>query len=94
MANKIYVGDLGLEIIIDMHEDISEATTYEMLVLKDGTEVTWAASIYNDRYLRYITAAVDLDVAGTYFIQGNLLFPGGWSGLGETVTFVVNKKWK
>jgi len=94
MANKIYIGDVGLEIIVDMQEDISEATTYEMLVLKDGVEVIWAASIYNDRYLRYITAADDLDVAGTYLIHGNLVFPGGWSGLSEVVSFVVNKKWK
>ncbi len=94
MANKIYIGDVGLGIIIDMQENISEATTYEMLVLKNGTEVTWAASIYNDRYLRYITGVTDLDVAGTYFIQGNFLFPGGWSGLGETVTFVVHPEWR
>ena len=93
MANKIYVGDVGLEIIIDMQEDISAATTYEMLVLKNGTEVIWDASIYNDRYLKYVTEADDLDDAGIYFIQGNLVL-GGWSGLGETVTFVVNPKWK
>ena len=61
MANKIYVGDVGLEIIIDMQEDISAATTYEMLVLKNGTEVIWDASIYNDRYLKYVTEADDLD---------------------------------
>ena len=94
MANKIYVDDIYLEIIIDMQESISDATTHEMLILKNGVEVTWLSSIYNDRYLRYLTVAGDLDVAGTYFIQPNFVFPGGWSGLGETVSFVVNKKWR
>ena len=62
MANKIYIDDVGLEIIIDMKEDISDATTYEMLVWKNGEEVTWTSSVYNDNYLRYVTIDGDLDV--------------------------------
>jgi len=94
MANKIYINDVGLEILIDMQQDISDATTYEMLVLKDGVEVTWDSSIYEDKYLRYVTEVDDLDVAGIYYIQGNFVFPGGWSGLGETVNFTVHPKWR
>ena len=94
MANKVYIDDVGLEIIIDMQEDINLATTYEMLVWKGGEEVTWAAAIYNDRYLRYVTEVGDLDVAGTYYIQGNFVFSDGWSGLSETISFVVHPKWR
>ena len=94
MANKIYIDDVGLEIIIDMKEDISDATTYEMLVWKDGEEVTWASSVYNNNYLRYVTIDGDLDVAGTYHVQGHFVFPGGWSGLSETISFVVHRKWR
>ena len=94
MSNKIYIGDVGLEIIIDMQADISAATTHDMKVYKNGEEVTWAASIYNINYLRYVTATDDLDVAGTYYVQGYLVFPLGWSGRGETVNFTVHKKWK
>jgi len=94
MANKIYVGDIGLEIIIDMQEDINDATTYEMLVLKDGEQVTWDAAIYEDRYLRYVTEEDDLDSSGVYHIQGNFVFPTGWTGLSETVNFTVHPKWK
>ena len=94
MPNKIYVGDDSLEIIIDMQEDISEATTFDLLVLKDGVQVTWVATIYNDNFLRYITETDDLDVIGIYYVQGNFVFPGGWSGLSETSNFRVWPKWK
>jgi len=94
MANKIYVGDIGLEIIIDMQTDISDATTYDMLVYKDGVEVTWVAAIYETNYLRYVTEADDLDIVGVYRIQGSLAFEDGWSGRSETVTFRVLPKWK
>jgi len=94
MANKIYIDDVGLEIIIDMQVNISAATTYEMKVYKNGSEVTWDSAIYNERYIRYVTEADDLDVAGTYYIQGSFVFPGGWNGRSETVNFTVHKKWR
>ena len=94
MANKIYIDDIGLEIIIDLQTDISDATTYDMLVYKNGAEETWTAAIYNTNFLRYVTVDGDLDVAGIYYIQPKLAFAGGWSGLGETVNFKVNQKWR
>ena len=35
MANKVYIDDIGLEIIIDMQMDVSDATTYSMKVMKE-----------------------------------------------------------
>ena len=94
MANKIYIDDIRLEIIIDLQMDISDATTYNMMVYKNGEEITWDAAVYESNFLRYVTEDGDLDVAGTYYIQPKLAFFGGWSGLGETVNFTVNKKWR
>jgi len=94
MSNKVYVDDIGLEIIIDMQADISAAVTFSLTVLKNGVEVTWASAVYNDRYLRYVTASGDLDDAGVYYIQPNIAFTGGWSGKGETVNFTVHPKWR
>ena len=68
--------------------------TFSLLVLKDGTEETWLSAVYNNRYLRYVTESGDLDSTGVYFIQPNLAFPDGWSGLGETVSFIVYPKWR
>ncbi len=94
MPNKIYIDDIALEIIIDIKEDISTLVTNDMLVLKNGVEVTWAAAIYNDNFLRYVTADGDLDVAGMYYIHPDCAFPpGGWDGLGELVSFRVWPKW-
>lgn len=90
---RIYEGAVGVEILINMNMDISEATVHSMLVLKDGTETTWSATVYQSNYLRYVTEDGDLDDTGTYIIHPNITL-GGFSGLGDPVSFKVYEKWK
>lgn len=95
MDGKIYVGDEGTVIEVDMGEDISTATVTKFYVYKPGgTTATWTATIYNSNYLRYTIVTDDLDEAGTYYVQPYLEFPSGWKGKGETVNFKVYDSFK
>ena len=91
---KVYVGDEGTVILIDMQEDISTATTTEINVRNSGGDNTWTATIYDSNYLKYTTITDDLDVDGTYLLQPYLEFPTGWKGKGETVSFEVYEAFK
>lgn len=91
MSNKVYVGDIGLKIIVDCGEDITGATTTSLKVQKpDGTTTSWSpANIYNSNYLRYTVTLNDFDQDGRYLIQASLTL-AGWTGLGETDIFTVS----
>lgn len=93
MADKVYEGSTGLEILIDMDQDISDATVHSILVRKDGTEVEWSAEVYDDdpNYLRYVTS--EALVAGTYYLHPQIALEG-FSGYCKWVSFVVSEKWK
>lgn len=89
MTNKYYVGDVGTDIIVDCGSTIIGATDTTLKVKKpDGTEVEWIATIDGATNLKYTTIAGDFSVSGTYFLQASLAL-GGWTGLGETVQFVI-----
>jgi len=94
MDDRVYVGAEDVEITVNMNADISTATVFEMHVYRDGTEVTWASFIYNDRYLRYVTAAGELDIAAEYYIQGYFELPSGFKGWSRTVSFTVHPRWR
>jgi len=101
--NKIYVGDVGLAIVLMLAKpgesiDITGATDTKMLVKKpDGTVVEWDADILTvageTKYLRHFTVAGDLDQKGRYRIQAYLSI-SGWTGRGETATFKVYDAFK
>ncbi len=88
--SKIYVGDVGTVILINMGEDISAATTANLIVRKPGddTDYTWTGSVYNDDYLKYTTLSGNLSVEGEYKLQPSIVLPT-WSGKGETVIIRV-----
>jgi hypothetical protein len=89
MSEKVYVGDIGTIIEIDMQENISTATELKLKVRKpDGTQVEWTPSIYGTNYLRYTLQVGDLDMAGTYALQPYMTI-GTWTGRGDTVSFTV-----
>jgi hypothetical protein len=97
-VDKIYVGDVGLAILLDCGSDVSDATSPKIKCLKpNGTEVDWDAEIYSidgeAKYLRYLTQASDLNQAGRYRLQASLtLF--GWSGRGATATLNVYNRFQ
>jgi hypothetical protein len=89
MSDKVYVGDVGTEIIVDCGQAITGATGTTLEVEKpDGTEKSWTATIYGTNYLKYTIQTDDLDIAGVYKVQSKLTL-GGWTGKGETDKFRV-----
>jgi len=94
MAEKVYKDDVGTVIEINMQEDISDATTSNILVYKgEGSEATWTATVYNSNYLRYTITSDDLDESGIYYLQPSLVI-GSWSGKGEVCSFEVFEEWR
>lgn len=98
MANKIYVGDIGTAIVLNLGVDLTDATSPELHVQKpDGTIVTWPGAIFTidsaRNFIRYVTTLGDLSLPGKYKVQGHVSI-GGWSGHTETVTFTVYEEFK
>ena len=90
---KIYVGDVGTQVLVNCGMTITGATGTTLEVKKpSGTEVSWTATINGTTNLRYIVIADDLDEAGTYQVQAKLTL-AGWTGLGETASFTVHAVW-
>lgn len=90
---KVYIGDIGTQISLNIGEDISTSIIRRIYYLKNnGKEGYWNATLDADNQtLSYITKAKDLNNAGTWKLQGYVEMEG-WSGLSETVTLVVNKR--
>jgi len=94
MAGKHYINEVDTDIVVDCGCDISAATDTVLKVKKpDGTEVEWAASIYDTNYLKYTAQAGDLSPAGRYLLQSSLVL-AGWTGRGETASFIIYEHFK
>lgn len=96
MAESIYQGDVGLEILVDCGRDIAGAVSAALAVrLPSGAVRTWPAAVaglgQTASHLRYVTGPNDLAEAGTYKVQAVLTL-GDWSGTGRTATLVVRPK--
>lgn len=83
-AEKIHVNDIGTSIRIQVQEnsvnvDISAATTLRIKLKKpSGTLDTHTASFVTDgtdALMHFITVSGDLDEAGTWRVQGFVIFP-------------------
>jgi len=91
---KVYVGDVGTEIVLDCGSDISDATVMEIEVSKpSGATETWTAALEGTNYLKYVVQAGDLDEAGTWKLQASIVTPA-WTGLGETAKLKVYEAFK
>jgi len=67
---KHYVGETGIEVIVDCGGSIVGAISYCIKAKKpNGTEKDWTATIYNSNYLRHIIGEDELDVAGEWEFQ-------------------------
>lgn len=95
---KIYVGDIGTVIIIDMGANISGATNIKFIVNKpdasnpgQNTEVEWVAIISGTSAFKYNIQIDDLDIDGYYEIRPEFSL-GTWSGSGNKVGFPVEPK--
>ena len=70
MANKIYKGDIGTEILLDTGTNILAASTHDIKYEKpDNTVGTWTATIKDTTKVSYIIQSDDLDQIGEYEVQ-------------------------
>ena len=90
MADKNYVGDIGVQFQINCVSDITGDSTHQIKVRKpSGVEVTWNAIVSNGKYLYYTVQSGDFDEAGVYKAQALLDGPI----LGETFEFTIFNKY-
>lgn len=98
MASEIHEGDIGTKLLITVTDDgsivdISSASSLSIYIRKpSGTILTRTGVLETDGTdgkMYYITVAGDLDVAGSYKIQGKVVLPAG-SYYTSTATFKVH----
>lgn len=89
MKGKLYIGDIGTSILVEVGIDLTAATGHSISVLKPNKKrVTWASTMEGTTALKYIVQAGDLDIAGIYSLQAFVEIGGGrWHG--QTATFEV-----
>ena len=89
--SKVYVGDIGTEIVLDCGTSIVTATTLKIKVRKpSGQLVEWTATLKGTTQMSYITQSGDLSVDGVYRLQAYVVMTG-WTGRGETADLIVYK---
>lgn len=87
---RYYQGDIGLDIIVDVCQDITTATKASLIVEKpDGELVEWIGVVYEITNIRYTVVEGDLDQSGVYNVQSYVETPS-WSGHGGMTQFRVN----
>ena len=90
MSGKVYVGDVGTQIILDCGQDISAATAISIEVKKpNGGTASWAAAANGTNAISCFTGGANaLTLAGTWLLQAKVTLPSGtWRG--ETAQLVV-----
>jgi hypothetical protein len=92
---KIYVGDIGTIIKVDMQENLTGYVTAVLKVKKpNGALVEWTSSVDNHpttgvlSVLGYIALEGDLNMRGVYKIQPYIEF-ATWKGRGTPVYLEV-----
>lgn len=88
--DKVYIGDVGTEILLDTEVDLTGNTSLQISVRKpDGTNTLWnATQVGSTSVIKFVTLANSLDIAGTWKLQAKVVIPL-WSGHGETFAFNV-----
>lgn len=94
----LQLGAIGALIIVTVEEDgeivnLASVTTKNFVLKKpNGVTVTKTALFFTDGTdgkLKYTTIAGDLDKAGEWKIQADLVFPSGYDGPTKVETFQV-----
>ena len=84
-----FVGDVGVEIVLDVETDISEATVMKIKYKKtSGKRDTWIAERKDATKIFYVTGPGDLDNAGIWDMQAYVEAPG-WKLHGKVDKFHI-----
>jgi hypothetical protein len=78
MVNKVFVGDVGTEIILRTGEDLTDASAIEYVFDKpDGSQILRVGYVYGtptDGKTVYTTQLGDIDLLGVYDVQAEIDF--------------------
>ena len=88
---KIFAGDYGYAIIIDMQRSVADATGISFFVKNtegEISEITANITIDGTNSFKWVVPEKTTDVAGTYYIRPHFTL-SGWTGSGKTVSFDV-----
>jgi hypothetical protein len=89
--SKVYVGDTGTAIVLDVGVNISAASAQSIEAQRpDGSTVSWAGTIFETNKVRFVTQADSLNVAGDWKLQSRVVLPTG-TWLGEVVKLTVHR---
>ena len=84
-----FVGDVGVEIVLDVETDISEATVMKIKYKKtSGKRDIWNAEKKDATKIFYLTGPGDLDNAGIWDMQAYVEAPG-WKLHGRVDKFHI-----
>lgn len=91
---KVYVGDVGTQVRVDMQEDLTGYSVVKLYVRKpNGSLAEWIPTVVPNAaglnsVLGYISLPGDLNVRGLYKIQPYVEF-ASWKGRGTPVYLEV-----
>jgi len=90
--SKLYCDDIGIEISVDVGENLTEASSYIFHITKpNGLKVDWIPVVGADPVdgiLTYTTIVDDLILPGVYKLESEVLFAGKRL-IGSKVVFKV-----
>ena len=85
----VHVGDVGVQIIFDLGEDLASATVQKIKYRKPSGVYGEFSAVVDGTRIQYTTiAATDLDVAGKWTIQAYVVMTG-WSGHSDFANFEI-----
>jgi hypothetical protein len=87
--SKVYVGDVGTEIVVNCGVNISSATEMSIKARKpSGAMVTLSAVLSGQNYMKHVTTEGEMNEPGNWQLQAYVDMPT-WRGLGETAILPV-----
>ena len=89
VETKWYVGTVGVKLVVETGQDLSDTMQVSLLVKKpDGTQEEWTGTA-NGTKIEYIVQQDDFDQAGIYRIQAKAVFADGAIWYGNTDVLVI-----
>jgi hypothetical protein len=89
LMSKMYVGDIGTIIILDVGITVASATSYSFKVIKpSGVIQDWTCTVNSTTSFKYATQNGSLNESGIYHIQAYATYPD-WNGRSDTISFEV-----
>jgi hypothetical protein len=89
---KLYVGDVGSEIILETGMDLTGALSLNIIGRRpDFSEFVWTATQHELTHVKHVTALDELNMDGIWTLQSDVeMLNGNW--LGESVSLEIFRK--